>query len=158
VSDKTPSARTRDPDKSRVAGRLASDYLLRSLKMLGELADGDLLTGLVSLAIVQANVSHVDHALGETGAFDGLATIPPDVVRRPVSVLAVADSLGLPYETTRRHVTKLIKSGQVVRTKGGVVAPTSVLKDPRRQAMLDANIPNLRRLFRNLKAASVVLD
>jgi hypothetical protein len=126
--------------------------------MLGELADGELLTGLVHLAIVQANVSHVDHAPSEQGPFDGLATLPPDEVRRPVSVLAVADSLGLPYETTRRHVTKLIRSGQAVRAKGGVVAPTSVLQDPRRQAMLDANIPNLRRLFRSLKAAGVALD
>jgi hypothetical protein len=37
--------------------RLTADYLLRSLKMIGELAQGELLTGLVNLALVQANVA-----------------------------------------------------------------------------------------------------
>jgi hypothetical protein len=93
---------------------------LRSLKMIGELAGGELLTGLVSLARVQANVAHLDRL---AGGFAGIDTAPPDELRRPVSVLALSSSLGLPYETIRRHVAKMVAAGQCVRVKGGVVAP-----------------------------------
>src|SRR5512146_3033182 len=101
-SDASPSA----TDKARVASRIGADYLLRSMKMLGEMTDGDLLAALISLAIVQANVAHIDR--GEAGrVFDSTQTIPPDELRRPVSVLSLSASLGLPYETTRRHVARM---------------------------------------------------
>ncbi|HEY3950267.1 hypothetical protein [Phenylobacterium sp.] len=142
-------------DKTRLASRLAADYLLRSLKMIGELAEGELLTGLVNLALVQANVSHLDRV---ASGFDGVDTPPPDEVRRPVSILALSASLGLPYETTRRHVAKMVATGQCVKVKGGVVVPTAVIDDGRRTEMLEVNLMNLRRLFRNLRAAGVNLD
>ncbi|HZZ70547.1 MAG TPA: hypothetical protein VFE18_20450 [Phenylobacterium sp.] len=135
--------------------RLTADYLLRSLKMIGELAQGELLTGLVNLALVQANVGHLDPA---GSAFDSLDSIPPDEVRRPVSVLSISASLGLPYETTRRHVAKMVATGQCLRVKGGVVAPTAAVADPRRSEMLGQNLVNLKRLYRNLRNAGVTLD
>lgn len=144
-----------DEDKIRLVARLSADYMLRSLKMIGELAQGELLTGLVNLALVQANVGHLD----PTGSkFDSLDAIPPDEMRRPVSVLALSASLGLPYETTRRHVAKMVETGQCLRVKGGVIAPTAAVDDPRRTEMLEQNLINLRRLYRNLKAAGVALD
>jgi hypothetical protein len=158
TTDPTPSPRegpADPPDKTRLAARLSADYLLRSLKMIGELADGELITGLVNMALVQANVSHLDRV---ASGFDGIDTPPPDEVRRPVSILALSANLGLPYETTRRHVAKMVASGQCVRVKGGIVAPTAVVADPRRSGMLEANLMNLRRLFRNLRAAGIKLD
>lgn len=144
-----------EDDKLRLVARLSADYMLRSLKMIGELAQGELLTGLVNLALVQANVGHLD----PTGSgFDSLESIPPDEVRRPVSVLAISASLGLPYETTRRHVAKMVETGQCLRVKGGVVSPTAAVDDPRRTEMLEQNLINLKRLYRNLKSAGVSLD
>jgi hypothetical protein len=144
-----------ETDKTRLVARLSADYLLRSLKMIGELAEGELLTGLVNLALVQANVGHLD----PTGSgYDSLEDVPPDRVRRPVSVLALSASLGLPYETTRRHVAKMVETGQCQRVKGGVVVPTAAVDDPRRNLMLGQNLTNLRRLYRNLRAAGVPLD
>ncbi|THD61879.1 hypothetical protein [Phenylobacterium sp.] len=143
------------PDKSRLAARISADYLLRSLKMIGELANGELLTGLVNLALVQANVSHLDRV---SSGFDSLDSPPPDEVRRPVSILALSANLGLPYETTRRHVAKMVETGQCVRVKGGVIAPTAAVADPRRSEMLEVNLTNLRRLYRNLRAAGISLD
>ena len=49
-----------EEDKMRLVARLSADYMLRSLKMIGDLAHGELLTGLVNLALVQANVGHLD--------------------------------------------------------------------------------------------------
>lgn len=155
-SNSPPPAPSPDPaDKTRLVARLTADYLLRSLKMIGELAQGELLTGLVNLALVQANVGHLDPA---GSAFDSLDSIPPDEVRRPVSVLSISASLGLPYETTRRHVAKMVETGQCLRVKGGVVAPTAAVADPRRSEMLEQNLVNLKRLYRNLRNAGVPLD
>jgi len=142
-------------DKSRLAARLSADYMLRSLKMISELANGELLTGLVNLAMAQANVAHLDRV---SSGFDAIGKAPPDELRRPVSVLALSSSLGLPYETTRRHVAKMIATGQCVRAKGGVVVPTAVVQDARRNAMLEVNLVNLKRLVRALRSAGVDLD
>ena len=75
-----------------------------------------------------------------------------------MSVLSLSASLGLPYETTRRHVAKMVETGQCLRVKGGVIAPTAAVGDPRRTEILEQNLINLKRLYRNLKAAGVALD
>ncbi|MFL5296940.1 MAG: hypothetical protein ACJ798_11220 [Phenylobacterium sp.] len=144
-------------DKLRVASRLGSDYVLRWLKIISDVAEGDLLAGIISLAIIQANIGHIDRD-GSGEAFEDLETMPPDSVRRPVSVLALSSGLGLPYETTRRHVAKLIAVGFCVRVKGGVIAPGSVLDGEANRRGLDRHMVSLRRLFRDLKAAGVALD
>lgn len=144
-------------DKARVASRLGADYLLRSLQTLAELADGELLTAVISLAIVQANIGYIDRG-GAGRSFDSSHTVPPDEIRRPVSVLSLSQSLGLPYETTRRYVAKMVASGMCVRVKGGIITPAAVLDTPEHRERLRRNLANLRRLFRDLKAAGVDLD
>mgnify|MGYP006281086771 CR=1 FL=1 len=141
-------------DGARAAVRLGADYLLRSLQMLGELSDGHMLSGLISLAIVQANTSHLEGS----GAYRDVSDLPPDNVRRPVSVLAIANSLGLPYETTRRHIDKMIQSGQVSRVNGGIIVPAAALNTPRHAELLTAHLTNLRRLVRGLAAAGLDLS
>lgn len=141
-----------------MAVRLGSEYLLRTLRLIGEMSEGELLTGLVSTAIVQANIAHIDRPPSPDGAFDSVEAIPPDELRRPISVLALSASLGLPYETTRRHVAKMVSAGLCVRVKGGVIVPVSALGSAGHEAFLAANLANLRRLFRSLKQAGVPLD
>jgi hypothetical protein len=145
-------------DRTRAASRIAGEYILRSLRMLGELAAGELLTALVSLAIVQANVAHLDQGAPAENVFARVEGIPPNEVRRPVSVLALSASLGLPYETTRRHVAKLAAVGKCVRLKGGVIVPVEALESEKHEAMLRTNLANLRRLVRDLKRTGVELD
>lgn len=40
----------------------------------------------------------------------------------PTPVLAISESLGIPFETTRRHVTALADDGLCRRTRGGIIA------------------------------------
>jgi hypothetical protein len=144
-------------DRARVASRASSDYVLRSMQLLGEMVSGEFLTGLVWLAIVQANIGHIDqNGLGRS--FQDGQSPPPDSLRRPVSVLALSASLGLPYETMRRHVAKLVASELCVRVKGGVIVPSVVLSSAKHAELMDRNLTNLRRLSRGLKAAGVKLD
>jgi len=144
-------------DKFRLSVRLATEYFLRSMQLLVDFVEGDLVTALVFLAIVSANVSHLN-ADGPDGPPHADADdVPPDAARKPVSVLALAGSLDLPYETTRRHVAKLLKSGQCERVAGGLIVPARVLLGERHTEVMRANLTNLRRLFRALTRAGVDL-
>jgi hypothetical protein len=143
---------------TRIASRLSGEYIMRSLRLLTEWSGGDVLTVLVTMAVAQANTAHLDEGGGPGAAFADTGTPPPDELRRPVSVLTVAAALGLPYETTRRHVQKMVNTGQCVRVKGGVIFSVRNLEGPAHEAMLRSNLANLRRLCRALRAAGVDTD
>lgn len=153
--DPAPDSVPAGTEGVRVAARLGSDYFLRSLSLLQGLGWGDLMTSLVCMAILQANVGHLDAPGGPGRQFADGDPRPPDDVRRPVSVLAVAANLGIPYETARRHVAKLIKAGLCVRVSGGVMMPAEAMDTPAHREVQRANVANLRRLYRNLAAAGL---
>ncbi|MBL0897851.1 MAG: hypothetical protein IBJ17_04010 [Reyranella sp.] len=95
--------------------------LLAGIRMLGDLWNGDLLKGLVFSAIWTANVKHVINTPMATHQ-----SVLPDDQRRPVSILAISNSLRLPYETVRRHAVALEKAGMCQRVgRQGVIVPAS---------------------------------
>lgn len=144
-------------DMAGVAARISGGYILRTYQLMAQETDGDLILSLIFRAIIAANVDHLDKNLAAGPQYCGADDLPPDNLRRPVSVLAIADSLGLSYETVRRHVLKLMDSGRCVRVKGGVVVPVSALRGEDHQRTMQVNLTNLRRLFRSLKLAGVDL-
>ncbi|HWA61981.1 MAG TPA: hypothetical protein VG939_11440 [Caulobacteraceae bacterium] len=144
--------------QARLAARLTTKFLLRSLKLVSDLHDGEMLTAIIASAIVDANTALIDSNLQPGGPYADLADPPPNEARRPVSVLAVADSLGLPFETVRRHVNRLIAAGWCVRVKGGVVMTTEALLNPRNTAAVLANLRYLRRFLRELKRAGFSME
>lgn len=137
-----------DLEPARAASRAAAEYLLRSMAMLADLSGDDPLTGLISLAIVQGNVAHLQREGG--AVYATVSDIPPDDLRRPVSIAAVAAALHLPYETTRRRIMRLIELGHCDRKGRGVIVPARMLDSERHARMLQANLVNLRRLKRAL--------
>lgn len=91
------------------------------------LHDGDLVRGLVYGTIVSANLAHVSNAVLEAELAGDAEQAPEEAGRRrPVSAHAVAQSLGLPYETVRTRVVKLIELGLCERLPGGLIAPPGV--------------------------------
>jgi hypothetical protein len=113
---------------------------------------GDLQAGIVAQAVVTANTAHLDAPMGEGWRYAGIDQPPPDQVRRPVSVLSLSRSLGLPYETLRRQVRGLIEAQVCVRVEGGLIVPMAVLERPTEaQAMLE-NVRYVRQFVRNLRA------
>lgn len=137
--------------RARYASRVGAEYFLRTLCLVTATVGGNLLTAVILLAVMQSNVAHVD---GGEEPLRGPGP-PSDDERRPVSVAAISAGLGVPYETVRRNVTKLEKSGLCVRVPGGVIVPAHVLAGPEQQAILAANWTNLRRLCQRVERAGV---
>ncbi|MFO1084929.1 MAG: hypothetical protein U1E21_10215 [Reyranellaceae bacterium] len=102
----------------------AIGVLLAAMKVLRRFSDGDLVSGLVFTAIRTANVKHItdDARAANRG-------IIPDTDRLPVSMLAIADSICVPYETVRRHAKALVGQGKCVRVgRRGLIAPARVFR------------------------------
>lgn len=98
--------------------------LLAAMKVLRGFFDGDLMTGLVFTAIRAANVKHITNT-----APGANRDILPDSDRRPVSMMAISNSMMLPYETVRRHTAKLMKQGKCVRVgRNGLVVPAAAYR------------------------------
>lgn len=140
-----------EQDLSRVAARLSADYFLRALGLISALHDGDITAAIIWQAIVSANTAHLD-----TNEYAGTQAPPPDDLRRPVSVLSLSQSLGMPFETTRRYVNRMIDAGQCERVRGGVVVPARVINDDRFQAARMENLAYLRRLGREMLRAGII--
>lgn len=118
-------------DVRRHVARVSIEFFLKGLSLMAQGDRLDVMSVLVLRAIAFANIEHLAHDPEKGLAFAGLADIPQDRERRPVSVYAVAKSLLLPYETTRRTVLKLVNRGLVERrAEGGLVVPAAVMARP----------------------------
>lgn len=150
-----------DPEVARhgrLVARLSSAYILRSLQSAAAVYGGDLLLAIVAASIVVANTAHLNNVADKEAPFSGLSQAPPDDVRRPVSINALSTSLGIPFETTRRYVNKLIAAGYCTRVRGGVIAPAEALASPANEAFIVANYANARNFVRDLTKAGVPID
>jgi len=128
--------RHRTPFVKRHHLSLGADYALRLIRIFTDVFDGDMVLALVFIAAAQAGTEHLrtqdDYLDIVTGEFF------PDDLRQPISVSALARSLGIPVETTRRHVVKLAQTGFAQRTEAGGVIVTSahLQREEIRQAAL----------------------
>lgn len=132
-------------ENRRKYSRITIGFVIEAGRIVAGLADGNLLRGLLLVAIVQANVSRLSSDREQSRQFSDYLNPPPDTVRRPISISALAQSLSLPYETVRRNVQHMIDEGLVSRTGRGVTVPSAVVMRPSTvTASLAAN-----SLFRN---------
>lgn len=143
--------------KPRLVSRLSSAYLLWFLGQMRQAFDGDIIKGVIFLAIIQANVRHLDEAHGTEAGWTELENPPPDNLRRPVSAGAVAIALGLPKETARRKIRELVGARFCALAPGGVIVPRRVFLREGNMSGLRRNANQLRALFSALAAQDVGL-
>jgi DNA-binding transcriptional regulator YhcF (GntR family) len=135
----------------RVTNRLALEFMLKGARIGGWAHGGNLNRSLTYFAIQDANVEHLsrDPKLAWTYADD----YPPDNVRRPISVHALAQTLNFSPETVRRHVLALIEEGACDRIEGqGVIIPKRHLMTPKIQGQRMAIIAAFNQLISDLNA------
>jgi predicted transcriptional regulator len=81
------------------------------------------LDALILSTISSATVARITQDDELELAFAGLDTAPPEPLRRPISINALAQSLGVPFETVRRRVKALAAGGECELSRGGVLQP-----------------------------------
>ena len=106
-------------------------YVIRVLLDGIEHHDRDFLRGLIFVTVMAMNVEHITFDPGPAWRYADAETTPPDEMRTPVSVRAVSDRLGAPYETTRQHLMRLVELGRAKRVGRGFIIPGEVNQDPR---------------------------
>jgi len=88
------------------------------------------LTAVVGNAIIAANIREITYDTELALRYARLDTIPPDELRVPIRIGALARTLGLPHSTVRRDVGRLINCGMVsVGAGGGLVVRQQQLAD-----------------------------
>ncbi len=143
-------------DHGRLALRASTRFFLRSVDLLTRaVSGGDILRGVIFLAIVDANTRHLRPSDPVARSFAASRASVPDDLRRPISVHALALDLALPYETTRRHVNGLIDQGLCQRVEAGILVCAEVLERDGIIATHRKNIENLHALFSDLRDGGV---
>ena len=137
--------------------RVGSNYLLRALANLTEAFDGDMALAVVFMAIGQAATDHLglNRNLMDFGG-DGLI---PDELRRPVTVLSIANSLQMPRETTRRHVTRLLQRGYCIQVQGRrVMIPAEIYRRPEIRQVIEKNRRDLQLLISTIRRTQLLKE
>ena len=148
-----------DEDVRRLAMRISLGYFLRFIEILSDNSERSLLQVVLFLTTLQANIAALHADPESSRQFAGVQAIPPDEMRRPISISALAASLAIPYETARRQVHTMIDLGLFERVGDeGVIVPARVLEQPRMIQSIERNFLNLKALVRNLKRAGIDLE
>lgn len=128
--------------------------------MLDQVASGmaglDPRDALLVMAINQANIAPLTRDPAARARYGALETPAPDDERRPVSLSAIACSLGLPYETVRRRVGRLHALGVCQLGAHGAVVPESFLASPPYMASVVAAYVRLHRFYLDVSAADLM--
>lgn len=132
-------------------GRASLGFLVDTFSMSRGGA-GDIVDPLLLTVIVDSNLAPFNQDPELTARYATLDDPPPDELRRPVSVNAIAASLRMPYETVRRRVTRLIELGAVQATPKGVVVPAGTLHNPFYDIVATARYERMKRLYFEIKA------
>ncbi|HEY8617176.1 hypothetical protein [Phenylobacterium sp.] len=140
--------------RERVIGDLSLDFLV-DVAAVG-IADLDSADALLVMAINQANILPLTRDPAARRRYGDLASPAPDTERRPVSISAIADSLGLPFETARRHIHRLRARGACELEAGGVIVPAAFLSSPAYLASVMQVYGRLRSFHHELQALGVL--
>ena len=123
---------TLPPEAMRFAlWAIMNGYVMRVLLDGIENHERDFVRGLIFVTVMAINVQSITNDVGEAWRYADADTSPPDDMRAPASVQAVAGRLGIPYETTRQHLIRMTDIGRAQRRPGGFIIPESVNRDPR---------------------------
>jgi hypothetical protein len=145
---------TDDAAVARVVARLSSEYLLRVAQLLID-TFGDIRAGMLVTAINQANIAGFfrtedgRRAAGPDGSV-------PDEARRPISIARLAESTGLPFESARRIVQRLVDQEVCRHVQGGVIFPRSAARNARIVNNAVLNFGYVHKLVRDFEAVGLV--
>jgi DNA-binding IclR family transcriptional regulator len=131
-----------DAPPQRLLARVVAEF---GLEVIGAWVEalGDLKSALVFQGVNLANTEYLltDTVAARAHGRDG----PPDHLRRPIRVHALAQSLGLSPETARRVVLRLEADGLCERRDAGVAIAPAALENARIRAAEDLTLSSFVR-------------
>jgi hypothetical protein len=131
----------------RMRAFLAVESLLRMLRTAVD-AFGDLDSAMIYLTVVAASAGAGARDPEFRAVFD---TAPlPDEAFRPVSRRAISLATGLPRETVRRKIARLVAEGHLIEEADGVRAPSNTI-------MRRDNLAFARDLIRELERGAAIV-
>jgi hypothetical protein len=142
------------PIEARVAGRLTVGFLL-DIADLGR-SDAPMLDALLFAAVLEANVNRFNRDAALQATHARLDAPPPDELRRPVSINALAASLRIPFETVRRHINQLVRQNLVASTASGVYVPTEVVATPQFVAAMRGRYERVFSFYDDLRTIGLI--
>jgi predicted DNA-binding transcriptional regulator len=152
--DEAPAPAAMIAAEARIAGRLTVGFLL-DIGDMGRM-DAPMLDALLFAAVIDANVNRFNRDPALQVAHARLDSAPPNELRRPVSINALAASLRIPFETVRRHINQLIGRGLLVSASNGVYVPTEVVAAPQFVAAMRDRYRRVFSFYDDLRALDLV--
>lgn len=153
-ADQNPNAGipARDVSQVRLICRHASELLLLRSERWTPLWPSERMAGLVIETTLSATTAHLPYCdplpepswIGLDAALDAA---------RPLSVLAMARSLKLPYGSIARRVEQLVAADLLIKESRGVRVSPRFLSGDRPIGITEANKAELRRILGQLQAA-----
>lgn len=132
---------------SRIFAYFTAEFMLRAAASIAVAFEHDYESAILFLSITTQNTQNVMHKRDLRQRYASMSTpVDPDLMT-PVSRSALARSTGLPRETVRRKVARMIERGLIVDTPKGLIVPRQVTDNPLYAEALRPQIESLRRLF-----------
>jgi hypothetical protein len=130
-------------DGFRLKAVIACEIFLRIARSATEhYGDMDSLT--IYLAVVLASVGAASRDPQTRARYAGQEPLPDELLRS-VSRRAISESTGLPRETVRRKIMKLIADGHLIEDGDGVRPPMNVLEQRNNYAFARTLVAELER-------------
>jgi DNA-binding transcriptional regulator YhcF (GntR family) len=146
-------------NQARAVSRMGGDYTLRTMIGVAAGLDHDYALAVVYMAILQANLAPLMEDPALSARYAAIDTIVPEDLRRPISVHALAGSLHMPYETTRRCVGRLIDKGHVKRiSRSGILTCAERMADLTQKRMVEQQYQDTLRLVGQLRRGGIELE
>lgn len=156
MSDRVVTNPVKMTENWRVAMFTLSNLFLtthRAYSVTGSIGPTELL---IYVTVSVANVQKLMRERCIPGAFAATAVLPREWVV-PMSRNAIATASGLPRETVRRHVIKMIEAGLLIEDqRGGVTPPPGMIKDRGLEPLLESVLTEFVRTAQMLLRAGVI--
>lgn len=145
--------------QARAVVRISGDFTLRTMIAVASQLDHDYSLAVVYIAILQANLGPLIEDTALSARYAGVDTVVPEDLRRPISVHALAGSLHMPYETTRRCVGRLIDKGFVKRvSRSGILTCADKQAETPQKRVIEQQYQDVLRMIGQLRRNGVELD
>lgn len=142
---------------SRLVSWIAADFVLGACETLVP-AFGDFTSAFVFAGAMSANAQAFTQDYELAWLYSQADTPPPDEVRRAVSVRALSELLGVPFETVRRHVNKLIRVGDLERRDDGIMVSMAAMQSERLMRSSPLVAMRFARMITELRRVGFVFD